>query len=102
MVNPWIVLSTFSNHYNRFRSATVKDGFNFHANCTCTEVMYTKRARKERSYWGFNNFGNSEEDVAEFLKVHKWIFTVECMGSYLIINCDIIMKPSAQKSLLRM
>ena len=80
MVNLWIVLSTFSNHYNRFRSATVKDGFNFHAICTCIEVMYTKRARKERSYWGFNNFGNSE-DVAEFLKVHIRTFTVECIGS---------------------
>ena len=52
-------------------NATVKDGFNFHANCMCTEVMYAKRARKERNYRDFNNFGNSEEDVAEFLKVHK-------------------------------
>ena len=45
-----------------------------------TEVMYTKRTRKERNYWGFNNVGNSE-DVAEFLKLHKRTSTVECIGS---------------------
>ena len=82
-----------------YLNATVKDGFNFHANCMCTEVMYTKRARKERNYRDFNNFGNLEEDIAEFLKVHKWTFTVEYVGSKLIIYCDIIMKPSTQKSL---